>query len=150
MGLSKTSLGEFNRIFIPKIIIILLLSCLPQSKILKDADKKASVGHYEDFFIVISNGNGFKEDVTKWRREIEKDKKFLIHLTKKFFPIPDDTEFEFKFVGRDTVNKYLFLRYFAPLRDPKGEIAGWQVLFIFRERDKSCEKILISEVPLED
>ncbi|MEO0102781.1 MAG: hypothetical protein ABIK81_03665 [candidate division WOR-3 bacterium] len=169
MELSKVSCEErfrycpwlpanLGRIFIPKIIIVLLLSCLPQGKFLsaegetslrgKDAEKKASVGHYEDFFIV-SNGNGFKKDVAKWRREIEKDKKFLIHLTKKFFPIPDDTEFEFKFVGRDTVNRYLFLRYFAPLRDPKGEIAGWQVLFIFRERDKSCEKILISEVPLE-
>lgn len=135
--------------FIPQIIIILLLSCPPQAKILKDAEKKARVGYYDDFFLVTSEGNGFKEDVAKWRKEIEKDKKFLLSLTKRFFPIPDDSEFEFKFVGRDTVNKYLFLRYFAHLRDPKGEIAGWQVLFLFRENDKTLQKVFVAEVPLE-
>ncbi len=116
---------------------------------LSGAEKKLVKGTYDDFFFVSYDGGEFKKDVDKWRKEIERDKFFIKRLAKKFFLIPEESEFEFKFVGRDTVNKYIFLRYFAPLLNPTGTIAGWQVLFIFREGDKVCDKIYVSEVPLE-
>uniref|UniRef100_A0A7C3Z2Z1 Uncharacterized protein n=1 Tax=candidate division WOR-3 bacterium TaxID=2052148 RepID=A0A7C3Z2Z1_UNCW3 len=121
-----------------------------QGKVLKGAEGKAMVGRYEDFFLVSGEGDSFKQDVARWRKEIERDNKFLVRLARKYFPVPEESEFQFKFVGRDTVNHYLFLRYFAPLLDPKGTIAGWQILFLFSEKDKTLKRILISEVPLED
>ncbi len=137
-----------NNPFLP--IFILFTACLLRTGILRDAEKKTDKGWYENFFLVTDDGGEAAKEVRKWRREIEKEKDFIKRLAQKYFPIPEDSEFEFKFVGRDTTKGYLFIRYFTPLPDPKGTIAGWQVLFLFKEKEKTLEKILVSEVPLEE
>lgn len=124
---------------------LLFLSLLSCSNYLKVIEKKIVLNSYNDYFVIVNKIDNKR--IKKWYNYFEKNKEGLKNLVPKKFPIPKESEFQFKFFAVDSLNKRYLIRYFAFQPDPI-DIAGWQMIFIFKKNGK-LEKIFLSEVPLE-
>ncbi|MEO0086693.1 MAG: hypothetical protein ABIK77_00230 [candidate division WOR-3 bacterium] len=128
-----------------RIFLILLFFFTCSVNYLKEAERKVVLNGYEDNFIVINEIKN--EKIKKWHCYFIKNLNYLKQLCEKFFSIPEESNFEFKFFAYDSLNKKYLMRYFAFKPNPI-DIAGWQVIFIFNARG-DLDKVYISEVPLE-
>lgn len=122
---------------------LLFLSC--GLDYLKEAKRKVVLSYYEDYFVVINNLNN--EKIKKWHNYFNKNPNYLKEICQKFFTIPKESDFGFKFFAYDSLNKRYLMRYFAFKPEPI-DIAGWQVIFIFNSKG-DLDKVYVSEVPLE-
>ncbi|MCS7249547.1 MAG: hypothetical protein N2323_05120 [candidate division WOR-3 bacterium] len=124
-------------------LIFLFLSC--GLDYLKEAKRKAVLSYYEDYFVVVNKIDNKR--IKKWHNYFTKNPNSLKELCRKFFSIPKESNFDFKFFAYDSLNKRYLIRYFAFKPNPI-DIAGWQVIFIFNEKG-NLDKVYVSEVPLE-
>jgi len=97
----------------------------------------------------IKNGDPELERLVKdWRAELEAEPGFMRQVAEKYFALPEPSPFHFMYVGEDSVQGRVLLRYFA--YDPHPVImAGWQILFVFDRQSRRLAEVFTSEVPLE-
>jgi len=96
----------------------------------------------------IGQGAEYDSLTKKFRSAIEKNIDLLPAITKRFFPVKEELNYEFKFVAIDRERNYLILRYFARIPD-HPLYAGYQIQFVFDINSNKLIAIFTSEVPLE-
>ncbi len=103
---------------------------------------------YQDWTYADPTGGEYQKLVQRWRQIIESKPQLLRKIVGKYFSLPVDAQFEFKFASSDSLKKSLALRYFTPIQN-HPEIAGYQVYFVFELRTQKIKAVYTSEVPLE-
>jgi len=125
------------------LIFLFLLNC--SFNYLKEVEKKIVLAPYNDYFVVVNKVDNKK--IEKWHNYFEKNKKELKKLAKKYFPVPEESNFQFKFFAYDSLKGDYLIRYFAFKPNPI-DIAGWHFIFIL-DKNGRLKKAFLSEVPLE-
>lgn len=133
--------------------------CSPFSEIerIKQGDfQKVFKGYYENDFVLIPETGRFEPIIKQWRAKIESDKSLLSQIVRHYYNLSEIKEFEFKYVGYDSLNNNIILRYFGynpNLTLVEGKPpppAGWQVQFVFSLKEKRLNRVYTWELPLEE
>ena len=82
------------------------------------------------------------------RQDAETHESVLRRAVRDQFEVKSPLEFMFMYVGYDSVDQRLVLRYFARHPDPTT-IAGWQVQLIYALPGQRLVRAYVDEVPLE-
>ena len=140
-----------TRLLLISALFVGLLACATPSIVRRvSAGGFAAVqeGRYHGYLRYRNGMPEFERMASDWRRQIEGEPGFLRSVGEKYFYLPAQSEFRFMSVAEDSVQKQIVLRYFA--YDPKPVIfAGWQLQFVFSQRDRSLVEVRATEVPLE-
>jgi hypothetical protein len=125
------------------LIFLFLLNC--SFNYIREVKKKIVLAPYNNYFVIVNKVDNKK--IEKWHNYLEKNKEGLKKLAQKFFPVPEECEFQFKFFAYDSLNEDYLIRYFAFKPQPT-DIAGWHFIFIL-DKNGRLKKVFLSEVPLE-
>jgi hypothetical protein len=82
------------------------------------------------------------------RADVEAHEPVLRRLVRDHLAVKSPLEFQFMYVGHDSANQRLILRYFARAAVPK-EIAGWQAQLVYTLPSLLPVHAYVQPVPLE-
>ncbi len=82
------------------------------------------------------------------RADVEAHEPVLRKLVRERIPVESPLEFQFMYVGHDSRNNRLILRYFSPAADQR-EFAGWDVQLVYSLPSLRLEHAYVQAVPLE-
>jgi hypothetical protein len=82
------------------------------------------------------------------RADVESHEQVLRKLVRDRLPVKSPLEFQFMYVGHDSLNRRLILRYFSRADVPR-ELAGWQVQLVYSLPTLRPVHAYVQAVPLE-
>jgi hypothetical protein len=82
------------------------------------------------------------------RADVESHEQILRKLVRDRISVKSPLEFQFMYVGQDSQNSRLILRYFSRAADQR-EFAGWQVQLVYSLPSLQPEHAYVQAVPLE-
>ena len=82
------------------------------------------------------------------RADVESHEQILRKLVRDRISVKSPLEFQFMYVGQDSRNSRLILRYFSRAADQR-EFAGWQVQLVYLLPSLRPERAYVQAVPLE-
>ena len=82
------------------------------------------------------------------RADVESHEQVLRRLVRERIPVKSPLEFRFMYVGQDSLNSRLILRYFSRAADQR-EFAGWQVQLVYSLPSLKPVRAYVQAVPLE-
>jgi hypothetical protein len=82
------------------------------------------------------------------RADVESREQILRKLVRERISVKSPLEFQFMYVGHDSLNRRLILRYFSRAAD-QGEFAGWQVQLVYSLPSLQPVHAYVQAVPLE-
>ncbi len=118
--------------------------------------RRIKAGNFEDvqrgFYYgetrFIGPGTEYNKLVKKLQMEIERHQDILPKITRKFFMVPQQLNYKFKYACIDDEKGYLILRYFARIFE-HPIYAGYQIQLVFDIDTKRLVRIFTNGVPLE-
>jgi hypothetical protein len=105
-------------------------------------------GRYSGPLRMLSSDHPLSNRATPLRADVEAHENVVRKLVRHRIPVKSPLEFHFMYVGHDSVNNRLILRYFsrAAVQD---EIAGWQVQLVYSLPHLRPEHAYVQAMPLE-
>lgn len=105
-------------------------------------------GHYPDYLVMLPNDHPLARRSERLRQDIEGHEYLIRQLARSRFDIRPPLEFMFMYVGYDSLNSNVVLRYFA--RNPEPIVyAGWQVQLVYALPALRLVRAYVEQVPLE-
>jgi hypothetical protein len=105
-------------------------------------------GRYRGPLRMLASGDPLSTKADPLRADVEAHEQILRKLVRKRISVKSPLEFRFMYVGHDSVNQQLILRYFSRAAD-QSEFAGWQVQFVYSLPSLKPVHAYIEAVPLE-
>jgi hypothetical protein len=105
-------------------------------------------GHYPGSFQILPSGHPLSVKADSLRTDVESHEQVLPKLVRERISVKSPLEFQFMYVGQDSLNRKLILRYFSRAAI-QGEIAGWQVQLVYSLPSLQPEHAYVQAVPLE-
>ena len=106
------------------------------------------VGHYPDYLVMLYGNDPLARRAERLRPDIESHESLIRQIARSRFDIRPPLEFMFMYVGHDSANSRLIMRYFA--RDPEPVVfAGWQVQLVYALPRLRLVRAYVEQVPLE-
>jgi|GEM_PF-675971 hypothetical protein len=105
-------------------------------------------GRYPGHLQILSPDHPLAAGSGALRADVECHEQVLRKLVRDRFPVKSPLEFEFMYVGQDSVTRRLVLRYFARAA-VQDEIAGWQVQLVYSLPAMRPEHAYVQALPLE-
>jgi hypothetical protein len=133
---------------------ILLAGCLPRTpqwiQRLQSGDYSiVEIGHYPNTTHMITSPSIYDNEITKFKKVIDKHSKIMQNTAKHFFENEiRELNFKYRFASLDRKANVLIIRYFAQLPYPYI-LAGYEEQFIVDLETHKVTKIFVREVPLE-
>jgi hypothetical protein len=106
------------------------------------------VGRYRDFLRMLPADHPLAVKAGRLRTDVETHEQVLRRLVRDRLEVKSPLEFQFMYVGYDSVNHRLILRYFARAAVQK-EIAGWQTQLVYSLPSLRPMHAYVQAVPLE-
>jgi hypothetical protein len=106
------------------------------------------VGRYRSHLRMLPVDDPLAARAGPLRADIEANEQVLRKLVRDRLDVKSPLEFQFMYVGHDSVNQRLILRYFARAATPK-EIAGWQAQLVYSLPSFLPVHAYVQAVPLE-
>ncbi len=130
---------------------LLLMACAPRSQVLmltRSDGPPVFEGHYPDYLVMLSGDHPLVHRTERLRRDVESHEYLVRQLARGRFDIRPPLEFVFMYVGYDSLNSNVILRYFARNPDPVV-YAGWQVQLVYALPPLRLVRAYVEQVPLE-
>ena len=105
-------------------------------------------GHYPFPLQMLSVNHPLALKAGPLRADVEGHEAALRRLMRNRISVKSPLEFQFMYVGHDSVNRRLILRYFARAALPK-DIAGWQAQLVYSLPSLRPVHAYVQAVPLE-
>ena len=105
-------------------------------------------GHYPDPFEFLSAGHPLIIKAAPLRADVEAHAQVLPRLVRERISLKSPLEFQLMYVGHDSTNHRLILRYFSRAA-VQTEIAGWQLQLVYSLPSLRPEHAYVQAVPLE-
>ena len=105
-------------------------------------------GHYPGSVRMLSVDHPLSIKAAPLRADIESHEQVLRRLVRDRIALKSPLEFQFMYVGHDSVNQRLIVRYFARAAIQK-EIAGWQAQLVYSLPSLRPVHAYVQTVPLE-
>ena len=105
-------------------------------------------GRYPGPLRMLSPDHPLSVKAATLRADVESHEHVLRELVRKRISVKSPLEFQFMYVGQDSLNRRLILRYFSRNADQR-ELAGWQVQLVYSLPSLRPERAYVSAVPLE-
>jgi len=106
------------------------------------------VGRYRDHLRMLPVDHPLAVKAGPLRADVEAHEPVLRRLVRDHLEVKFPLEFQFMYVGHDSVNRRLILRYFARAAIQK-EIAGWQAQLVYSLPSLRPVHAYVQAVPLE-
>jgi hypothetical protein len=106
------------------------------------------VGRYRDYLRMLPADDTLALRAGPLRADVEAHEQVLRKLVRDRLEVKSPLEFRFMYVGHDSVNRRLILRYFARAAVP-NEIAGWQAQLVYSLPSLRPMHAYVQAVPLE-
>ncbi len=106
------------------------------------------VGRYRDLLRMLPVADPLTARAGPLRADIEAHEPVLRRLVRDRLDIKSPLEFQFMYVGHDSVNQRLIIRYFARAATAR-EIAGWQAQLVYSLPSLRPVHAYVQAVPLE-
>jgi hypothetical protein len=105
-------------------------------------------GHYPHSVRILSGDHPLAVKAGPLRTDIESHEQILRKLVRDHLAVKSPLEFQFMYVGQDSANDRLILRYFARAAVQR-EIAGWQAQLVYSLPALRPVHAYVQPVPLE-
>jgi hypothetical protein len=105
-------------------------------------------GRYRDFLRMLPADHPLAVKAGPLRADVEAHEPVLRKLVRDHLAVKSPLEFQFMYVGYDSVNHRLILRYFARAA-VQNEIAGWQAQLVYSLPSLRPMHAYVQAVPLE-
>lgn len=105
-------------------------------------------GPYPGPFNILSADNPLSAETTPLLTDVEAHAQVLPRLVRERISVKSPLEFRLMYVGQDSLNHRLILRYFSRAAI-QTEIAGWQVQLVYSLPSLRPEHAYVQAVPLE-
>jgi hypothetical protein len=106
------------------------------------------VGRYRDHLQILPAGHPLAVKAEPLRADVAAHESVLRRLVRERIQLKSPLEFQFMYIGHDSVHNRLVLRYFARAAD-QSEIAGWQAQLVYSLPCLLPVRAYVQEVPLE-
>jgi hypothetical protein len=106
------------------------------------------VGRYPGPLRMLSSDHPLSVKAATLRTDVESHEQILRRLVRDRISAKSPLEFQFMYVGHDSLNQQLILRYFSRAAD-QSEFAGWQVQLVYSLPSLRPEHAYVQAVPLE-
>jgi len=106
------------------------------------------VGRYRAYLVMLPADHPLAVRAGPLRADVEAHEPVLRRLVRDRLEVKSPLEFQFTYVGCDSVNRRLILRYFARAA-VQSEIAGWQTQFVYSLPSLRPVHAYVEAVPLE-
>jgi len=150
-GLTRSLVGLHSFMRLVLLGCLLIAACPPRSQVrlLDRSDgPPVIVGHYPDYLVMLSGEHRLVRKTEWLRHDVESNESLIRQLARSRFDIRPPLEFMFMYVGYDSLNSNVILRYFA--RDPDPVIyAGWQIQLVYALPALRLVRAYVEQVPLE-
>lgn len=130
---------------------LLIAGCFHRSdvrRLVEPGGPPVDVGHYAEHLVMLGAEHPLARKAERLRLDIEANEAVTRRVVRDHLELKSPLEFRFMYVGHDSVNQRLIMRYFAHHPDPTT-IAGWQVQFVYALPALHLVRALVEEVPLE-
>jgi len=105
-------------------------------------------GRYPGPLRMLSSDHPLSVKAGPLRADVESHEQILRKLVRDRISVKSPLEFQFMYVGQDSQNSRLILRYFSRAADQR-EFAGWQVQLVYSLPSLQPEHAYVQAVPLE-
>ena len=105
-------------------------------------------GRYPGPLRMLASGNPLSTKAEPLRADVEAHEQILRRLVRERISVKSPLEFQFMYVGHDSLNGQLILRYFSRAADQR-EFAGWQVQLVYSLPSLRPAHAYVQAVPLE-
>ena len=105
-------------------------------------------GHYPWPLRMLPSDHPLSVKAAPLRADVEAHEQVLRTLVRDHISVKSPLEFQFMYVGHDSLNRQLILRYFSRA-DIQREIAGWQVQLVYSLPLLRPVRAYVQAVPLE-
>jgi hypothetical protein len=105
-------------------------------------------GRYPEPLRMLSANNPLFVKTATLRADVEAHEQILRKLLRERISVKSPLEFQFMYVGHDSLNHQLILRYFSRAGDQR-EFAGWQVQLVYSLPSLQPVHAYVQAVPLE-
>jgi hypothetical protein len=106
------------------------------------------VGRYPGPLRMLSSDHPLSVKAASLRTDVESHEQVLRELVRGRISVKSPLEFQFMYVGHDSLNQQLILRYFSRADDQR-EFAGWQVQLVYSLPSLQPVHAYVQSVPLE-
>ncbi len=150
-GLTRPPVGLHSLMRLVSLGCLLIAACPPESQVrllARTDGPPVIVGHYPDYLVMLPGDHQLVRKTERLRHDIESNESLIRQLARSRFDIRPPLEFMFMYVGYDSLNANVVLRYFA--RNPDPVIyAGWQLQLVYALPTLRLVRAYIEQVPLE-
>jgi hypothetical protein len=105
-------------------------------------------GHYPGPLRMLAADHSLSVKAGPLRADVESHEQVLRKLVRERISVKSPLEFQFMYVGHDSLNHRLMLRYFSRAAD-QTVFAGWQIQLIYSLPSLSPVHAYVQAVPLE-
>ncbi len=105
-------------------------------------------GRYPGSLRILPADHPLSVDAAPLRADVEAHEPILRRFVRQRISVKSPLEFQFMYVGQDSANRRLILRYFARAAIP-NEIAGWQVQLVYALPSLRPVHAYVQALPLE-
>jgi len=105
-------------------------------------------GRYPRPLRMLSSDHPLSVKAATLRADVESHEQVLRKLVRERISVKSPLEFQFMYVGHDSLNSRLILRYFSRAANQE-EIAGWQVQLIYSLPELKPVHAYVQALPLE-
>ena len=105
-------------------------------------------GRYPGRLRMLASGDRLSAKADPLRADVEANELILRKLVRERISVKSPLEFQFMYVGHDSLNHQLVLRYFSRAADQR-EFAGWQVQLVYSLPSLQPVHAYVQAVPLE-
>jgi len=105
-------------------------------------------GRYPGPLRLLSSSHPLSVKAATLRSDVESHEQILRKLVRERISVKSPLEFQFMYVGHDSLNHQLILRYFSRAADQR-EFAGWQVQLVYSLPSLQPVHAYVQAVPLE-
>ena len=105
-------------------------------------------GRYPGSLRILPSDHQLAVDAAALRADVEAHERVLRKLVRERISVKSPLEFQFMYVGQDSANRRLILRYFSRAA-VQNEIAGWQVQLVYSLPSLRPVHAYVQPLPLE-
>ena len=105
-------------------------------------------GRYPGSLRILPSDHPLAVDAGSLRADVEAHESVLRKLMRERISVKSPLEFQFMYVGQDSANRRLILRYFSRAA-VQNEIAGWQVQLVYSLPSLRAVHAYVQALPLE-
>ncbi len=131
--------------------MLLLVNCVPSSQITRLVEPngpRVGKGSYPGNIAVLNGTSPIVRKAESWRKDIENHESILRRIVRSRFDVKTPLEFNYMYTALDSARNAAVIRYFTFNPKPE-EIAGWEVLLVYKLPRGNLIEAFVAAVPLE-